>query len=142
VVIDAQQLTLPLPLADAHSLKVVEQRCQEQSQKIYHQGEIVEWVSMMLRQANQVPSLTECAKVLNISTNTLQSYLQQHGVEFQPLKQQITTERALDLLENTSFTITHIAYELGYTNPANFTRAFNKLMGCSPQAYRLEHQHK
>lgn len=38
VLIDQQQLALPLPLADAHSLKVVEQRCQEQIQKIYHQG--------------------------------------------------------------------------------------------------------
>lgn len=140
VVIDQHQLALPLPLADAHSLKVVEQRCQEQIQKIYHQGEIVEWVSMMLRQANQVPTLTECAKVLNISTKTLQRYLQQQGVEFQSLKQQISTERAIDLLENSTFTITHIAYELGYSNPANFTRAFNKVIGCSPQSYRLQHQ--
>lgn len=105
VVIDQQQLALPLPLADAHSLKVVEQRCQEQIQKIYHQGEIVEWVSMMLRQANQVPTLTECARVLNISTKTLQRYLQQQGVEFQELKQQISTERAIDLLENSSLTV-------------------------------------
>lgn len=142
VVIDQQQLALPLPLADAHSLKVVEQRCQEQIQKIYHQGEIVEWISMMLRQANQVPTLTECAKVLNLSTKTLQRYLQQHGVEFQGLKQQISTERAIDLLEHSTLTITAIAYELGYSNPANFTRAFNKMMGCSPQAYRLKHQNQ
>lgn len=139
VVIDQQQLALPLPLADAHSLKVVEQRCQEQIQKIYHQGEIVEWVSMMLRQANQIPTLKECAKVLNISTKTLQRYLQQQGAEFHRLKQEISIERAIDLLENSSFTITHIAYELGYSNPANFTRAFNKVMGCSPQSYRLNH---
>ncbi|MDH1916987.1 AraC family transcriptional regulator [Acinetobacter junii] len=139
VVLDQQQLALPLPLADANSLKVVEQRCQEQIQKIYHQGEIVEWISTMLRQANQVPTLTECAKVLNISTKTLQRYLQQQGVEFNRLKQKISTERAIELLENTSFTITHIAYELGYSNPANFTRAFNKIMGCSPQDYRLAH---
>jgi AraC-like DNA-binding protein len=141
-VIDQQQLALPLPLADAHSLKIVEQRCQEQIQKIYHQGEIVEWVSMMLRQANQVPTLMECAKVLNISTKTLQRYLQQQGVEFQNLKQQISTERAIDLLENSTFTITHIAYELGYSNPANFTRAFNKVQGRSPQAYRQEYLKK
>ncbi|WP_109440262.1 helix-turn-helix domain-containing protein [Acinetobacter haemolyticus] len=139
VVIDQQQLALPLPLADAHSLKVVEQRCQEQIQKIYHEGEIVEWVSMMLRQANQIPTLKECAKVLNISTKTLQRYLQQQGVEFHRLKQEISIERAKGLLENSSFTITHIAYELGYSNPANFTRAFNKVMGCSPQSYRLNH---
>ena len=54
---------------------------------------------MMLRQANQIPTLTECAKVLNISTKTLQRYLQQQGVEFQALKQKISTERAIDLLE-------------------------------------------
>lgn len=142
VMMNQQQLSLPLPLADAHSLKVVEQRCQEQIQRIYHQGEIVEWVSMMLRQANQIPTLNECAKVLNISTKTLQRYLQKYGVEFHQLKQKISTERAIDLLENSKFTITHIAYELGYSNPANFTRAFNKIQGCSPQAYRLEHQSK
>ena len=96
----------------------------------------------MLRQANQVPTLTECAKVLNISTKTLQRYLQQQGVEFQTLKQQISTERAIDLLANSNYTITHIAYELGYTNPANFTRAFNKVMGYSPQAYRLKSQER
>ncbi len=97
---------------------------------------------MMLRQANQIPTLTECAKVLNISTKTLQRYLQQQGVEFQNLKQQISTERAIDLLKNSKFTITHIAYELGYSNPANFTRAFNKIVGCSPQSYRLKHQNQ
>ena len=47
-----------------------------------------------------------------------------------------------DLLENSNFTITHIAYELGYSNPANFTRAFNKIVGCSPQSYRLKHQNQ
>ena len=140
VVFDQHQLALPLPLADAYSLKVVEQRCQEQIQQIYHQGEIVEWVSMMLRQANQIPSLTECAKVLNISTKTLQRYLQQQGVEFQALKQKITMERAIDLLEHSNFSITQIAYELGYSNPANFTRAFHKKLSCSPQDYRLKLQ--
>lgn len=139
VVFEQQQLALPLPLADAHSLKVVEQRCQEQIQQIYHQGEIVQWVSMMLRQANQIPTLHECAKVLNISTKTLQRYLQAQGVAFHQLKQHICTERAIDLLENSNFSITQIAYELGYANPANFTRAFHKACACSPQAYRLVH---
>ena len=63
--------------------------------------------------------------------------MQQQGFKFKALKQKISTERAIDLLENSNFTITHIAYELGYSNPANFTRAFNKVMGCSPQHYRL-----
>ena len=140
MVVDRQQLALPLPLADAHSLKVVEQRCQELIQKIYHQGEIVEWVSAMLRQANQMPTLNECAKVLNISTKTLQRYLHKQGVEFHVLKQSISKERALDLLENSDLNMTQIAYELGYSNPANFSRAFNKVMGCSPQSYRLSHR--
>ena len=68
VVIDQQQLALPLPLADAHSLKVVEQRCQEQIQKFTIRGEIVEWVQHDAKTNQSVPTLTECAKVLNIST--------------------------------------------------------------------------
>ncbi|WP_428357666.1 helix-turn-helix domain-containing protein [Methyloprofundus sp.] len=35
-----------------------------------------------------------------------------------------------------SLSIIEIAFQLGYTNPANFTRAFNRWAGMSPSKFR------
>jgi len=40
------------------------------------------------------------------------------------------------LLAYTAMSITTIAYALGFTDPAHFSRAFNRLFGCSPRAFR------
>lgn len=141
IIMDQKQLDSPLPLADPYSLQVVEKRCQELARHLQNEGEIVSWLSMMLRQANQIPTLQECAQLLNLSPKTLQRYLHKQGVEFHILKQEITLERAIEMLEQSSKSITQIAYELGYQNPANFSRAFQKMKGCSPLQYRMQFQH-
>jgi AraC family transcriptional activator of pobA len=40
------------------------------------------------------------------------------------------------LLAYTSMSITTVAYALGFDDPAHFSRAFNRLFGCSPRAFR------
>jgi AraC family 4-hydroxyphenylacetate 3-monooxygenase operon regulatory protein len=34
--------------------------------------------------------------------------------------------------------VSEIAYQLGFKDPAYFARFFNRLVGCSPSAYRAE----
>jgi AraC-like DNA-binding protein len=46
--------------------------------------------------------------------------------------------RACNWLENSDKTVTEIAFDLGYNDASNFTRAFRKLTGLSPSAYRRE----
>jgi AraC family transcriptional activator of pobA len=41
------------------------------------------------------------------------------------------------LLAYTSMSITTVAYALGFTDPANFSRTFTRLFGCSPRAFRV-----
>lgn len=45
-------------------------------------------------------------------------------------------ERAKDLLESSSFSVTRIALECGYGNPGHFAIAFRRLHGVSPLAFR------
>ncbi|HMY82724.1 MAG TPA: helix-turn-helix transcriptional regulator, partial [Agitococcus sp.] len=62
--------------------------------------------------------------------------LQQAGLGFQQLLDEARKRDAIKLLQNTSLTIEQIALRLGYTDPANFTRAFKKWTGDTPSKYR------
>ena len=125
-----------LPMADEFSLKMVEQRCQELLKQLSNSGEIAAWLRMMLREAYQLPSLSDCAKILNISTKTLQRYLKKQNADFQHIRMQVLMERAKYMLEETDKTITDIADELGYATTTNFGRTFKQQTKMTPLAYR------
>jgi len=45
-------------------------------------------------------------------------------------------EMARRMLDDAGYTVSEIGYLLGYGDPANFGRAFKRLTGQSPSAYR------
>lgn len=45
-------------------------------------------------------------------------------------------EKAKELLQNTSFSVTHVAVMVGYSCNSTFTRAFRNITGMTPKAYR------
>lgn len=46
-------------------------------------------------------------------------------------------DTAKDLLVQTNKTVSEIAYTLGYQYPQYLSRAFKKLVGCTPNEYRM-----
>jgi AraC-like DNA-binding protein len=52
------------------------------------------------------------------------------------LIQQMRLRKAKELLRTTELNVSEIAYEVGFTDPAYFSRAFNKEFGMSPSAIR------
>jgi AraC-like DNA-binding protein len=55
---------------------------------------------------------------------------------FRDLVLRIRFERAVELLRETDTPITGIATALGYSSPANFTRAFRQAQGRTPSQVR------
>ncbi|TLS51845.1 AraC family transcriptional regulator [Paenibacillus antri] len=47
--------------------------------------------------------------------------------------------KSLDLLRNTSYTVSVISHSLGYSDPYAFTHAFTRYFGVSPGKWRKEH---
>lgn len=81
-------------------------------------------------------SLDAAAHALDIGTRTLQRALQIHGTDFRSLGNAIRAKRAGELLRGTDASITDISVELGYSAPANFSRAFRKATGLAPEDFR------
>ncbi|MCU5771628.1 arabinose operon transcriptional regulator AraC [Erwiniaceae bacterium BAC15a-03b] len=48
--------------------------------------------------------------------------------------------RACELLQKTSFAITHVALTVGYNDPLYFSRLFRNHMGISPRTYRKKYE--
>lgn len=57
--------------------------------------------------------------------------------EIQMAKQRYAAEK----LSHTSMSIEEISSCVGYTDPANFARAFRRITGCSPRDFRKQTQH-
>jgi AraC-like DNA-binding protein len=83
-----------------------------------------------------LPELGDVAAALHVSERTLNRRLQAEGGSFRELKSRALISRARQYLGESRFSIDAIAQALGYTDAANFRRAFRKVTGCSPSTYR------
>lgn len=70
------------------------------------------------------------------SPRSLQRLLTEHGLTWSRLVEQVRLKRAIHLLESGGQTQIQISNELGYTDPANYSRAFRRWTGVTPTAYR------
>ena len=82
-------------------------------------------------------SLQELAAEHEISVSFLQkSFKQVYGLPVYQYLKAYRLEKAAVLLRNSKRSVTKIALDAGYTNPAKFSEAFRKLYGLPPSEYR------
>ena len=79
------------------------------------------------------------ADFVGISVRTLQRRLAAGGASHDLLVAQARFATAAAVLEETDAKILDLALDLGYSDHANFTRAFRRWAGCSPREYRIRH---
>ncbi len=80
--------------------------------------------------------LAAAAEAAGLSARTLQRRLNASGCTYSELLEDARRQAALRLLRDKKIKILDIALELGYSDPANFTRAFRKWTGASPRTAR------
>lgn len=81
-------------------------------------------------------SKTIIASQLHMSSRNLQFKLAAQGTSYQEILDTTRQELALAYIEQRRLAITEIAYLLGFTDSANFTRAFRRWTGKSPSEFR------
>jgi AraC-like DNA-binding protein len=71
-------------------------------------------------------SIDSAAQSLDTSIRTLQHELDRAGTDFRSLANVARVQRATELLRHTNGSITRVSAEMGYSSPANFTRALRR----------------
>ena len=138
LVLDSEVAAQELPMADRTAREMAESRCEQLLRRTAQASAVTEWVTMMLREAHEgMPTLAELAHLLNQSPRTLDRHLGREGSRFLEISKRIRHKKACALIKDGGESITQIAYQLGYKDGANFTRAFRRESGgVSPSDYR------
>ncbi|WP_169088917.1 response regulator transcription factor [Paenibacillus sp. PL91] len=88
-------------------------------------------------------SLTEIAKHFHFNPSYLSSYFTSHNKEgFSEYLNKIRVEKAAELLQQDTASISEISGMVGYSDHSYFTKVFKKLTGLSPSHYRKQYTGK
>ena len=98
-------------------------------------------VAYLSRHMSQHITIDELAKEFNVSATHLKNIFKEvYGMPVFSYMRTQKMQAAAQSLVHTEYSITDIAYEYGYGNLSKFSAAFQKVMGCTPSAYRKQYQ--
>lgn len=86
----------------------------------------------------RLPSADETAEMLGMSRVTLFRTLADEGTNYRQAIDRVRFQKAVRLLDDSTLSIKEIGYELGYSSPGNFCRAFLRMSGLTPTEFRLK----
>ncbi|WP_196159057.1 AraC family transcriptional regulator [Reinekea sp. G2M2-21] len=133
-----EQLLKPLPSANP-TLAELHDRIVQSYLNVLKDDVSALVVSAIIRQLPRGNTTQESvARALNMSSRTLQRKLADNGKSFRQLLVNTRKELALQYLRQASIPVLEVGYQLGFTEPANFTRAFKQWTGQPPALYRQQ----
>ena len=129
---------LVCPLADPGMYQAALNRLELDRRRLDSAGSLTARVALLLAASGDTGlDLESTAERINVSRRTLIRRLKEAGTSFSELlDEHRKRSRAQTLLANPGVPIMEVGYRLGYTEPANFTRAFRKWCGMTPLDYR------
>lgn len=126
-----------LPLASAVGRRSAMQLCEIEERTAGLQDRLSGRVQMRLGfDASGYPTLEQTAAAFHMTERTLRRRLQDEGTTYSGLLDEARRRDAVRLLWNPELDVADIAERLGYSDGANFTRAFRKWTGVAPSHFR------
>lgn len=126
---------LDWPLSTAAQL--VQQQCERELAEVGGPDRLlVPRVRSILTQEVTPPILIATARRLHLSPRSLKRKLAAEGASYKQLVEQHCQQLARQWLRGGTLSVAEIATRLGYSDPANFSRAFRQWTGRSPSAFR------
>jgi AraC-like DNA-binding protein len=94
--------------------------------------------ALLIRDIVNPPTLGAIAKLLNVSDRSLRRQLREQDISFRGLLDELRMQIALKYLRTTTLANEDIALALGFSDAANFRRAFRRWTNKSPSEIRGE----
>jgi AraC-like DNA-binding protein len=94
--------------------------------------------AILLRDIANPPTFDVTAKLLDVNARSLRRQLRQQGISFRGLRDELRAQLALKYLSSTDLANEDIALALGFSDAANFRRAFHRWTNKSPSEIRGE----
>lgn len=130
-------LDQPLKMANPTSFREAELICQRELDKLEQAVSMSSRVRrIMLEKHSGFPSLNVTARLFHLTPRTLHRRLLEEGTSFKDILEQVRHTLAVEYLKAGHLSIEEIAYTLGYTDIANFRRAFKRWEAMPPSRYR------
>lgn len=103
-----------------------------------HQQDIVQVVEHLIRSllCSGYCNERKVARILQVTTRTLQRRLKSRGIQFKQLQHRIRLNMAHQYLQDSDMSFTDISYALGFSELSAFTRFFKQQSGQSPTQYK------
>lgn len=133
---EASDLKRPLRFADPTLLTILREYTQN---KVLPQSTRLRNIvrsSLLNRMDSGDMKLESVAGELGLTRSQIQSRLKAEGCSFRSILDEIRIERAKKLMSDTEMSLTEITSSLGYAQSAVFTRAFKRIEGRTPSAWR------
>ena len=128
----------PLPTANPEGLVQALAACERESALLGDGADPVLARTRALLQlgATGYPGPEAIAEALHITPRTFRRRLQETGMSYKQLLEEARRRDACALLERPEMEVRRVAELLGYSDPANFTRAFRQWTGRAPREWR------
>ena len=83
-------------------------------------------------------TIDHAAEMAGMAVRTLQRKLSVKGLAYSDLVDRVRFQNARMFLSENDLKMAEISLALGYSDPANFSHAFNRWSGISPSQYRTK----
>jgi AraC-like DNA-binding protein len=134
-------LDLPLKLSNAAAFEEAARICQRELQRLTESETIATRVRRLLLEKQQggFPTLAVTARLLHMTPRTLHRRLEDESTSFREQLESVRHTLAVEHVKSGRFGFDEIAYRLGYTDLANFRRAFKRWESVPPSEFRERH---
>jgi len=138
IVARRQDTEMPLPMYDAHLVRLLEDQCRAQLERRQIAGVAGQVRTLLLGPLGLMASIDEVARAMAMAPRSLRRRLEEEGSSFRSVVEAERRQLAAQLLRGTEMKIDEIALQLGYGDTASFTRAFRRWFDQAPGEYRRQ----
>ena len=125
-----------LPTYDSQLVLLMAEQCRQQLARRKKTGITGLVQQQLLGPLGLVASVEEVAKALAMSPRSLRRKLESEHTTYKNILDQERQQIAQQLLHGSNMKLDEVAFHLGYTDTASFSRAFRRWKGCSPGEFR------